>query len=93
MPYGEDWAKRLRRPLTRAQVRQEVPRRCSGDSDKGKPRMKLNANEKRKLRDFKSQKMTLRQVGPHFPDIDTVFLRQAWADLRLPGRCTRSRVK
>lgn len=93
MPHGEDRAKSLRGPLTRARARQELTRDCPGNSDKGKSWKNLNAKEKRKLRDFKSRRMTLRQVGPLFPDIDTVFLRKAWADLRLSDRCTRSRVK
>ncbi|KAJ5507011.1 hypothetical protein N7527_009154 [Penicillium freii] len=93
MPRGEDQAISLRRPLTRAQARHQPTQHCPGDLDKDQPQKKLNAKEKRKLRDLKSQNMTLRQVGPHFPDIDTVFLRQAWTDIRLSDRCTRSRVK
>jgi hypothetical protein len=92
-PRGEDQASSLRGPLTRGQANQQSTQHCPDDVDKAKSQKKLNAKEKRKLRDFKSQKMTLRRIGSHFPDIDTVFLRQAWTDIRFPDRCTRSRVK
>lgn len=55
-------------------------------------RRKLYAKEKRELLKFKSQNLTLRQVGHHFTDIDTAFLRQAWLDLSTPQRCTRSQT-
>ncbi|KAJ5711789.1 hypothetical protein N7488_005945 [Penicillium malachiteum] len=82
----------LRRPLTRAQTRQRSTPHSPDDLKIYKPRKKLKAEERRKLRQFKGQNWTLRQVGPHFADIDTLFLRQAWIDIRLPQRCTRSRA-
>jgi hypothetical protein len=93
LPRDRNQVISLRRPLTRSQAKQQSTQHCLDHVDKTKSRKKLNTKDKRKLFDFKSQKMTLRQIGPYFPDIDTVFLRQAWADIRLPDRRTRSRVK
>ncbi|KAJ5917592.1 hypothetical protein N7466_011146 [Penicillium verhagenii] len=79
-------------PLTRAQTRQQRTLIFPNDSKNRQPRKKLKAAERRKLREFKSQNWTLRQVGLHFADIDTLILRQAWVDIKLPQRCTRSRA-
>ncbi|KAJ5475342.1 hypothetical protein N7539_008408 [Penicillium diatomitis] len=50
-------------------------------------------NSVQKRNESYGQNLTLRQIGAQFPDIDTVFLRQAWADIRASQRCTRSRAK
>lgn len=93
LPRDRTQVTSLRRPLTRSQGKQQSTQHYLDHTDETKSRKKLNARDKRKLCDFKSQKKTLRQIGPYFPDIDTVSLRQAWADIRLPNRRTRSRVK
>ncbi|KAJ5471326.1 hypothetical protein N7530_008683 [Penicillium desertorum] len=93
LPRDRTQVTSLRRPLTRSQGKQQSTQHYLDHADETKSRKKLNARDKRKLCDFKSQKKTLRQIGPYFPDIDTVSLRQAWADIRLPDRRTRSRVK
>ncbi|KAJ5481528.1 hypothetical protein N7475_000340 [Penicillium sp. IBT 31633x] len=79
-------------PLTRANSRPQPPLNNPGGSSNRKARQKLNTQEKRKLLELKGQKMTLRQIGPLFADIDTTFLRQSWEDMELPQRCTRSRA-
>lgn len=79
-------------PLTRAKSRPQPPLNNPGGSSTRKARQKLNTQEKRKLLELKGQKMTLRQIGPLFADIDTTFLRQSWEDMELPQRCTRSRA-
>ncbi|OQE73307.1 hypothetical protein PENNAL_c0089G11954 [Penicillium nalgiovense] len=76
-------------PLTIVKTRSK-PLNHPGDLSTRKPRQKLNTKEKRKLLEFKGQKLTLRQIGSQFADIDTAFLRQTWQDLELPQRCTRS---
>ncbi|CAI7613072.1 unnamed protein product, partial [Penicillium viridicatum] len=85
-PYNDE----ARVPLTRAKTRSKPPLNHLGDLSTRKPRQKLNTKEKRKLLEFKGQKLTLRQIGSQFADIDTAFLRQTWQDLELPQRCTRS---
>ncbi|KAI3240761.1 hypothetical protein DTO012A7_2460 [Penicillium roqueforti] len=75
-------------PLTRAKTRSKPPLNHPGDLSTRKLRQ-LNKEEKRKLLELKGQKLTLRQIGSRFPDIDTAFLRQTWQDLE-PQRCTRS---
>jgi hypothetical protein len=77
-PHDGDSIINLKKPLTRAQARQRPIQHFSKDSTREKPRQKLNSTEKRKLRELKSQNWTLRQIGPHFADIDTICLRQAW---------------
>jgi hypothetical protein len=77
-------------PLTRAKSRLQPQLNNPGDLSTRKLHQKLNTKEKRKLLELKGQNLTLRQIGPHFADIDTAFLRQAWKDLELPQRCTRS---
>lgn len=59
-----------------------------------KPRQKLSAKERRKLRELKDQHLTLRQVGVNFPGIDKALLREAWVEMDISQqRCTRSRAK
>ncbi|KAJ5456181.1 hypothetical protein N7530_011455 [Penicillium desertorum] len=82
----------VRRPLTRAKSRLQPPLNNPDDLGTRKLRQKLNTREKRKLLELKGKKMTIRQIGPLFADIDTVFLRQSWEDMELPQRCTRSRA-
>ncbi|OQD85679.1 hypothetical protein PENANT_c009G09656 [Penicillium antarcticum] len=77
-------------PLTRAKSRSQPPLNNPGDLSTRKLRQKLNTKEKRKLLELKGQNLTLRQIGLHFLNIDMAFLRQAWKDLELPQRCTRS---
>jgi hypothetical protein len=90
---GTDSITNLNKPLTRAQARRQHPMQQSSNHSTEKTlRQKLNATEKRKLRELKSKNWTLRQIGPHFADIDTTWLRQAWMDIKLPQRCTRSRA-
>ncbi|KAJ5500694.1 hypothetical protein N7453_009745 [Penicillium expansum] len=77
-----------RRTLTRS----KSPRHHSDRLNSYKPRQRLNAKNKRKLRDLQKQNLTLRQIGPHFADIDMALLRQAWMELKPSQRCTRSRA-
>lgn len=81
-----------RGPLTRAKTKSQPALRHLDDFNSRKTRKKLNAKEKRQILEFKGQNLTLRQIGPHFVDIDTAVLRQAWKDMELPQRCTRSRA-
>lgn len=81
-----------RGPLTRAKTKSQPALRHLDDFNSRKTRKKLNAKEKRQILEFKGQNLTLRQIGPHFADIDTAVLRQAWKDMELPQRCTRSRA-
>lgn len=60
IPRGKDQAISLRRPLTRAQARQQPTQHCPSDLDKEKSQKKFNTKEKRKLRDLKNQNITLR---------------------------------
>ncbi|KAI2791350.1 hypothetical protein POX_c04207 [Penicillium oxalicum] len=90
---GTDSITNLKKPLTRAQARRQQPMQQSSNHSTEKTlRQKLNATEKRKLRELKSKNWTLRQIGPHFADIDMTWLRQAWMDIKPPQRCTRSRA-
>ncbi|KAJ6027391.1 hypothetical protein N7460_012208 [Penicillium canescens] len=77
-------------PIHLTKTRSQQPRHHLAEPSPQKLRQKLYAKERRKMLEFKSQNLTLRQIGPHFADIDTAFLRQAWQDLELPQRCTRS---
>jgi hypothetical protein len=82
----------VRGPLTRAKARSQLPLNHADDFGTRKPRQKLRTQEKRKLLELKCRGLTLRQVGPDFADIDKVFLRQIWEDMKPPQRCTRSRA-
>lgn len=63
-------------------------------ADHKKPRRRLSAKERRKLRELKGQHLTLRQVGLNFPDINKALLREAWVEMDVSQRrCTRSRAK
>ncbi|KAJ5288305.1 hypothetical protein N7508_011080 [Penicillium antarcticum] len=77
-------------PIHLTKTRSQQPRHHLAEPSPQKLRQKLYAKERRKMLEFKSQNLTLRQIGPRFADIDTAFLRQAWQDLELPQRCTRS---
>ncbi|KAJ5291551.1 hypothetical protein N7478_000802 [Penicillium angulare] len=79
-------------PLTRAQARQQRTQYCAVDENKKSLRKTLNAKEKRKMRVFKSQNHTLGQIASEFADIDTAILRQAWKEMKVPQRRTRSRA-
>ena len=83
---------RLCKPLSRAKTRSQLPLHHTDDLSTRKPRRKLNAKEKRKLLELKDQNLTLRQIGHHFVDIDTTYLRQVWTDMKPSQRCTRSRA-
>jgi hypothetical protein len=76
-------------PLTRAGTRRL---RVQLDKSDGL-RKELNARQKKKLRELKSQNLTLRKIASHFPDIDRASLRQAWIGMAPSQRCTRSCVK
>ncbi|KAJ6102589.1 hypothetical protein N7486_005016 [Penicillium sp. IBT 16267x] len=52
----------VRRPFTRAQARQRPTLHCPADLNNHKLRKNLTMKEKRKLREFKSQNWTLRQI-------------------------------
>lgn len=78
---------------TRAQKRARSIRDVPDCANRDKKRMKLNAKEKRKLTELKSQRFTLRQIGSQFPSIDKTVLRQAWEDLRPSQRLTRLRAR
>lgn len=63
-------------------------------ADNDTPRQKLSAKERRKLRELKDQRLTLRQVGVNFPGIDKALLREAWVEMDTSQqRYTRSRAK
>ncbi|KAJ5253852.1 hypothetical protein N7524_011032 [Penicillium chrysogenum] len=64
-------------PRDRTQGKQQSTQHYLDHTDETKSRKKLNVRDKRKLYNFKSQKKTLRQIRPYFPDINTVSLRQA----------------
>ncbi|KAJ5531380.1 hypothetical protein N7527_004773 [Penicillium freii] len=81
-----------RRTLTRPKAQTQSPQHHSDSLNSSKPRQRLNAKDKRKLRDLQRQNLTLRQIGPHFADIDMALLRQAWMELKPSQRCTRSRA-
>ncbi|KAL2700119.1 hypothetical protein AAEP93_008642 [Penicillium crustosum] len=81
-----------RRTLTRSKAQTQSPQHHSDSLNSCKPRQRLNAKNKRKLRDLQRQNLTLRQIGPHFADIDMALLRQAWMELKPSQRCTRSRA-
>ncbi|KAG0157154.1 hypothetical protein PDIDSM_4339 [Penicillium digitatum] len=81
-----------RGPLTRAKARTQPPQQHPDNLSSCKPRQRLNAKDTRKLRELKTQNLTLRQIGPHFAEIDMAFLRQAWVELKPSQGCTRSRA-
>ncbi|KAJ5206898.1 hypothetical protein N7472_003346 [Penicillium cf. griseofulvum] len=81
-----------RRPLTRAKSQTQSPQHYPGDLNGYKTPKTLNAKNKRKLRDLQRKNLTLRQIGPHFADVDMALLRQAWMELKPSQRCTRSRA-
>ncbi|KAI3089189.1 hypothetical protein DTO012A9_10084 [Penicillium roqueforti] len=81
-----------RRTLTRSKAQTQSPQHHSDSLNSCKPRQRLNAKNKRKLRDLQRQNLTLRQIGPHFADIDMALLRQAWMELKPSQRRTRSRA-
>ncbi|KAJ5829188.1 uncharacterized protein N7525_007441 [Penicillium rubens] len=81
-----------RRPLTRAKAQTQSPQHYPGGLDGYNPPKRLNAKNKRKLRDLQRKNLTLRQIGPHFADVDMALLRQAWMELKPSQRCTRSRA-
>lgn len=91
-PLGWDCITNPKKPLTRAQARQRPIQQISNHSAGKTLRRKLKSTEKRELREFKRKNMTLRQIGPHFADVDMICLRQAWMDIKPPQRCTRSRA-
>ncbi|KAI2741899.1 hypothetical protein DTO013E5_5321 [Penicillium roqueforti] len=80
------------RPLARAKAQTQSPQHHADGLSSCKPRQRLDAKSKRKLRDLQKKKLTLRQIGPHFADVDMALLRQAWMELKLSQRCTRSRA-
>lgn len=79
-------------PQTRAQKRARSIRDVPDCTNEDKKRMKLNAQEKQKLCELKSQRFTLRQIGPQFSSIDETVLQRAWENLRPSQRLTRSRA-
>ncbi|KAJ5706325.1 hypothetical protein N7536_002014 [Penicillium majusculum] len=81
-----------RRPLTRAKAQTLSPQHYPGGLNGCNPPKGLNAKNKRKLRDLQGKNLTLRQIGPHFADVDMALLRQAWMELKPSQRCTRSRA-
>ncbi|CAG8417792.1 unnamed protein product [Penicillium salamii] len=81
-----------RRPLTRAKAQTLSPQHYPGGLNGCNPPKGLNAKNKRKLRDLQRKNLTLRQIGPHFADVDMALLRQAWMELKPSQRCTRSRA-
>ncbi|KAJ6171572.1 hypothetical protein N7470_000639 [Penicillium chermesinum] len=91
-PLGGGSTTDLNKPLTRARARQLPMQQFVNRSTEKTLRQKLKPTEKRKLRELKSQNWTLRQIGPHFADIDMTCLRQAWTDITPPQRCTRPRA-
>ncbi|KAJ5816631.1 hypothetical protein N7447_008864 [Penicillium robsamsonii] len=66
-----------RRRLARAKVQTQSPQHHASGLSSCKPRQRLNAKSKRKLRDLQKKNLTLRQIGPHFADVDMALLRQA----------------
>lgn len=80
-------------PVTRSRGRLTRAKARSRPHHPGhKLRQRLNTKETQKLRQLKSQNLTLRQIGIHFADVDTTFLRHVWMDIKPSQRCTRSRA-
>jgi hypothetical protein len=65
-----------RRPLARAKAQTQSPQHHADGLSSCKPRQRLNARSKRKLRDLQKKNLTLRQIGPHFADVDMALLRR-----------------
>lgn len=81
-----------RRPLARIKTQTQSPQHHADGLSSCKPRQRFDAKSKRKLRDLQRKNLTLRQIGPHFADVDMALLRQAWMELKPSQRCTRSRA-
>ncbi|CAG7932841.1 unnamed protein product [Penicillium olsonii] len=81
-----------RRPLARIKTQTQSPQHHADGLSSYKPRQRFDAKSKRKLRDLQRKNLTLRQIGPHFADVDMALLRQAWMELKPSQRCTRSRA-
>ncbi|CAG8261221.1 unnamed protein product, partial [Penicillium olsonii] len=81
-----------RRALARIKTQNQTPQHHADGLSSCKPRQRFDAKSKRKLRDLQRKNLTLRQIGPHFADVDMALLRQAWMELKPSQRCTRSRA-
>jgi hypothetical protein len=52
----------------------------------------MDVRDRRRLLDLKRERLTLRQAGSQFPHLYTGLLREAWRELKLSERCTRSKA-
>ncbi|KAJ5899183.1 hypothetical protein N7495_003927 [Penicillium taxi] len=79
-------------PLTRAKRRAQLSIKNVDNPGTIKLRHKLTAKEKRKLLQLKDQSLNSREIIAHFEDIKPAALHQAWREMQVPQRCTRSQT-